>query len=185
MPSLNPSFDFPDPDHVVPAAIGEPGQRVFSLQVHQAGDIVVLKCEKQQMAALAEHLHELIADLPAVPAAATAAEAVDLQPVWSIGVLGLAYDADLDRVIVMAQEVQMLGEADDPDAPGADPQPVPADDDTATARIAMTRAQVVWFIEAANALLQGGRPPCPICGRPMDPAGHVCPRSNGHAAAGP
>ena len=33
---------------------------------------------------------------------------------------------------------------------------------------------------AAEALVAAGRPPCPICGQPLDPDGHVCPRSNGH-----
>ena len=31
-----------------------------------------------------------------------------------------------------------------------------------------------------NELMNGRRPTCPICSRPMDPEGHVCPRSNGH-----
>ena len=25
-----------------------------------------------------------------------------------------------------------------------------------------------------------GRPPCPFCGDPLDPSGHVCPRANGY-----
>ena len=25
-----------------------------------------------------------------------------------------------------------------------------------------------------------GRPPCPLCGQPLDPEGHTCPRLNGH-----
>ena len=26
-----------------------------------------------------------------------------------------------------------------------------------------------------------GRPPCFLCGLPIDPSGHICPRANGHA----
>ena len=33
-------------------------------------------------------------------------------------------------------------------------------------------------------LMKGGRPNCPVCSAPMDLAGHVCPRSNGHTGAG-
>ncbi|MGH9041277.1 MAG: DUF3090 family protein, partial [Acidimicrobiia bacterium] len=29
-----------------------------------------------------------------------------------------------------------------------------------------------------------GRPPCPLCGGPLDPEGHVCPKLNGHAQSG-
>jgi hypothetical protein len=28
--------------------------------------------------------------------------------------------------------------------------------------------------------MKGSRPNCPVCSGPMDPTGHVCPRSNGH-----
>jgi uncharacterized repeat protein (TIGR03847 family) len=175
----NPSFDFPDPDHVVPAALGQPGQRVFSIQIHQAGEITVLKCEKQQMAALAEHLQGVLSDLPVADPVRLAPPA-DLVPAWAIGVLGLAYDADLDRVVVMAQEIQFLEEGDEGDDEDA-PVAVPSDEDAATCRLALTRGQVAAFIETATTLVEGGRPPCPVCGRPLDPEGHVCPRTNGHA----
>lgn len=178
MPSLNESYDFPDPDHVVPAAIGEPGHRVFSIQLHQADEVVALKCEKQQMIALAEHLEALVADLPPADPPALAG-AADLEPAWAIGVIGLAYDRDLDRVIVMAQEVQVIEEDGDE---GTEASPTPTDDDAATARIAMTRGQARRFIDTAVELVGAGRPACPICGRPIDPEGHVCPRSNGHSA---
>ena len=29
-------------------------------------------------------------------------------------------------------------------------------------------------------LVEAGRPPCPLCSLPLDPAGHDCPRTNGH-----
>ena len=32
----------------------------------------------------------------------------------------------------------------------------------------------------ATMLIAAGRPPCPFCGLPLDPEGHVCPRQNGH-----
>jgi hypothetical protein len=38
----------------------------------------------------------------------------------------------------------------------------------------------VAYCNHAEELVSSGRPPCPICGQPMDPDGHVCPRSNGH-----
>jgi len=129
------------------------------------------------MAALAEHLQGALSDLAAADAVRLAPP-VDLEPVWAIGVLGLAYDGDLDRVVVMAQEVQFLDESDEE---ADEPTPVPSDEDAATCRISMTRGQTVAFIETATTLVEGGRPPCPICGRPLDPEGHVCPRTNGHA----
>jgi uncharacterized repeat protein (TIGR03847 family) len=36
------------------------------------------------------------------------------------------------------------------------------------------------FVRRARALVSAGRPPCPFCGGPLDPTGHVCPRANGY-----
>ncbi|MBT8240175.1 MAG: DUF3090 family protein, partial [Acidimicrobiia bacterium] len=34
------------------------------------------------------------------------------------------------------------------------------------------------FIGTAEELMAGGRPPCRLCGQPLDPTGHTCPRLN-------
>ena len=36
------------------------------------------------------------------------------------------------------------------------------------------------FIERTRKVVRAGRPVCPLCGRPMDPDGHACPKTNGH-----
>jgi uncharacterized repeat protein (TIGR03847 family) len=33
---------------------------------------------------------------------------------------------------------------------------------------------------AVTRLVEAGRPLCPLCGGPLDPQGHDCPRTNGH-----
>ena len=58
------SFRFDHPDFFVAGAIGEPGRRVFYLQAAQDAEIVSLRCEKQHVASLAQHLDELLSDLP-------------------------------------------------------------------------------------------------------------------------
>jgi uncharacterized repeat protein (TIGR03847 family) len=50
----------------------------------------------------------------------------------------------------------------------------------AMARIAVTREQAGAFAIHATQLVESGRPPCPLCGAPLDPSGHECPRTNGH-----
>ena len=37
------------------------------------------------------------------------------------------------------------------------------------------------FADNAIKLCRAGRPPCPLCGAPIDMEGHICPRHNGHA----
>ena len=36
------------------------------------------------------------------------------------------------------------------------------------------------FVERAFRVIRAGRPPCPLCGNPLDATGHICPRKNGH-----
>jgi len=35
------------------------------------------------------------------------------------------------------------------------------------------------FASRAETVVSAGRPPCPFCGQPLDPEGHLCPRANG------
>jgi len=59
------SFDVSDPDWITVGTVGEPGRRVFYLQLAGAGTVVTLKVEKIQVAQLAELLTEILSDLPA------------------------------------------------------------------------------------------------------------------------
>ena len=47
-------------------------------------------------------------------------------------------------------------------------------------RIRLTAAAAAKFVERATRVVAAGRPPCPLCGRPLDPQGHLCPRKNGY-----
>ena len=42
----------------------------------------------------------------------------------------------------------------------------------------LTRGQVAAFIAVGNDLVRSGRPNCRLCGKPVDPEGHACPRLN-------
>ena len=53
-------------------------------------------------------------------------------------------------------------------------------EEPATARFHLTRGQAAAFAERARELIEAGRPACPLCSLPMDPDGHICPRTNGH-----
>jgi uncharacterized repeat protein (TIGR03847 family) len=168
------SFELDGPDHFTAGAVGPPGQRVFYLQAREGTRVVTLKCEKEQVAALGEYLGGLLARLTGTAEPAT--EKRDLLPpveaAWDVGSLGVGYDGDRDRVVVVANE---RVEEDDEEEEG---RPKPAAE-AASARFAITRAQAAAFVERARALLKAGRPTCPMCGEPKDPAGHSCPRSNG------
>jgi len=167
---MSESFELEAPDHFTTGAVGPPGQRVFYLQARQEGRLVTLRCEKEQMRALAEYVSGLLAKLPegATGAAADRALLEPLDAAWTIAALGVGYDQDGDRVVLEARE--LLEEERD-----EGPEP-------AVARFHITRAQAAAFVEQVGELVRAGRPICPACSQPKDPDGHVCPRSNGHVA---
>jgi hypothetical protein len=39
------------------------------------------------------------------------------------------------------------------------------------------------LLRRLSQIVSAGRPPCPLCGLPLDAGGHVCPRQNGHRTA--
>jgi uncharacterized repeat protein (TIGR03847 family) len=161
------SFEFDAPDHFTAGAVGEPGRRVFYLQARQAATLVTLKCEKEQVRALGDYLERLLRSLPAGAAAAEGGDAELLEPVeqaWIVAALGAGYDQEHDRVLVEVRELQ-------------DEE---TEEEAAVGRVALTRGQTTAFVQRVRALMQAGRPLCPLCHQPMDPGGHVCPRANGH-----
>jgi Protein of unknown function (DUF3090) len=47
-------------------------------------------------------------------------------------------------------------------------------------RLWVTRPQLRVLARHGAEVAARGRPLCPLCELPMDPAGHVCPAHNGH-----
>jgi uncharacterized repeat protein (TIGR03847 family) len=176
------SFDFAEPDRVLPGAVGRPGQRTFFLQAHEGPASASLKVEKQQVAALCEYLGGILADLPPVddlPVVESTATDEPATLAWIVGRLAVAYEEADDRIVVVAEE---LLEIPDDDLEGLDLDDptalIAAGYEPATARFRLTRGQVAAFIAVGTDLVQAGRPLCRLCGQPVDPEGHACPRLN-------
>jgi uncharacterized repeat protein (TIGR03847 family) len=45
--------------------------------------------------------------------------------------------------------------------------------------VRITAAAARSFVERSRSVIGAGRPDCPFCGEPVDPAGHLCVRANG------
>lgn len=164
---MSQSFEFDAPDHFTAGTVGPPGQRVFYLQARQDRSLVTVKCEKEQLRALADYLERLIAALPGGAGAAADDDGL-LEPVdaaFVVAALGAGYDQERDRILV---EVRELVEDEE------------SSEEPAVGKVALTRPQTAAFIARVQALMQAGRPICALCHQPMDPGGHVCPRTNGH-----
>ncbi|MGH9068797.1 MAG: DUF3090 family protein [Acidimicrobiales bacterium] len=161
---MSESHDLPAVDALTVGTIGPTGRRMFLLQGRQGPELVTLKVEKAQVAALAQYLGKLLEQLPRPGALPEVGELDPSQePLFVVGALGLSYDQDADRVLLVAEEA-----ASEENAEGA------------MARFGATREQVAALAIRGTQLVEAGRPPCPLCGYPLDPSGHVCPRTNGH-----
>lgn len=174
---MSASFDFQAPDFFATGAVGPPGQRVFYLQAREAGTAATLKLEKEHVGALAEHLAGVLTKLQAASQAPPGSAALlePVTPAWVVGSIGVAWDEEADRFVLALEE--LVEQEDEEERERVEQEA----GEPATARFRLTRAQAGAFVARARELLQAGRKPCLICGRPMDPRGHICPRSNGHA----
>jgi uncharacterized repeat protein (TIGR03847 family) len=161
------SFDFRELDFLTVGTLGPKGQREFYLQARAEGQLVSLKVEKQQVAALADYLDQVLDDLPDADLGPAPDDLGLREPVvaaFTVGSLGIAYAQDIDRLIVMAE---------------AAPETDDDDEDLAQARFSLSREQVFGLIERARDLVAAGRLPCPYCGRPLEPRNHDwCPCLN-------
>jgi uncharacterized repeat protein (TIGR03847 family) len=163
------SYELFEVDGFTTGAVGEPGQRVFYLQARRGSDVVSLRLEKTQVGALARYLGALISDLDAPGPLPTDLDLVE--PVvaeWVAGSLSATYDEAADRVHVIAEELIDDDEAGDVAMAAA------------SVHLTMTREQAAAFAMHATLVVESGRPPCPLCGNPLDPRGHACARLNGH-----
>jgi uncharacterized repeat protein (TIGR03847 family) len=174
-------YAFEPPERFVAGTVGPPGDRVFYLQARGDGRLVSVLLEKVQVALLAEKLDELLGEahrrfglaLPEVEAAEPDNEPLE-SPVdeeFRVGTLGLAFDVDTTTVVI---EAIAAGEGEEDEEVEEDTS------DLDRLRVRLTPAATRDFIERAKRVINAGRPPCPLCGGPLDPRGHLCPRHNGY-----
>jgi uncharacterized repeat protein (TIGR03847 family) len=165
-------FDFREPDRFTTGTVGEPGQRIFYIQVVEGDHLATFRLEKQQVDALADSMADLlidVADVATQPDEMTLALPIVTE--WVVGAMGVAYDESTDRVLIAVQEAPADDDADDPTDGLADEEPEGA-------RILLTRPQAAAFVKHAREVISAGRPPCPFCGGSEDPDRHICPRMN-------
>ncbi len=181
---------FDPPERFVAGTVGRPGERTFFLQAREGSRIVSIVLEKAQVVVLADRLADLLSELErrGVPAAAGAAETATVAPdadtgpldepineAFRAGSLTLGWDGDDELVLVEARAESEDGEGIDPDDDDDEDEDGPD-----LLRVRMTADVARSFVARAARIVASGRPPCPLCGAPLDPQGHICPRRNGH-----
>jgi uncharacterized repeat protein (TIGR03847 family) len=180
-------FIFDPPDRFVAGTIGEPGQRTFFLQAREGRRVVSVVLEKVQVAVLADRLGQLLTELerrglarPAEAQPASDAAPLDepLNEAFRAGALTLGWDSDAERILIEARS-QTDDEAD-PEAVAEMDEGDDDEDGPDLFRVRVTAPVAALFVDRAVRVVSSGRPPCPLCGQPLDATGHICPRRNGH-----
>ena len=175
---------FEPPERFVAGTVGEPGDRTFFLQARGGGRVVSVALEKVQVSLLAEKLEELLTEAarrfgvelpesPALPVHDNEPLDTPVDEEFRVGAMGLAWDGDAELVVVEAQAA-----GDEP----ADESTILEDVEEGpdVLRVRITAAEARAFVERARRVVSAGRPPCPLCGLPLDADGHICPRQNGY-----
>ena len=180
---------FDPPERFVTGTVGEPGARTFFLQARTGVRVTSVAVEKQQVAALAERIDELLDEVMAtqtstvVPAVApigledSAPLEQPIQEEFRAGTMTLSWDPGDERVVI---EVFPFTEAAvvSPDQLGEDHDfEEPEPEEVLLVRLPPVAARA--FVERAGQVVDAGRPTCPFCGGPISSDGHLCVRANG------
>ncbi len=163
---------FTNPQRCVAGTIGEPGERAFFIQARSDNRVVSVALEKAQVQAVATRLELMIAEVrKSNPLIAIQSLPVDDAPLdtpvdeeFQVGAISLAWDEDEQLITLELYEL----EEDEEDAEGD------------VLEINFSLGVASSFANRSKALVNAGRVPCPFCGIPIDPRGHLCPRANGY-----
>ncbi|MCK5891870.1 MAG: DUF3090 domain-containing protein [Aeromicrobium sp.] len=182
------AFDWPD--RFVVGTLGEPGQRTFFLQVRTGPEILSVSLEKQQAAALADRIDEVLDTLMAeegnpfsVPSG-TPAELDDVDPLdepvldlFRAGTMSLGWDPATSQIVIEAFAIAEI--ALDDIVPEFDETIVEIElepDEMLRVKIPVGSARA--FAKRARDIVGAGRPVCSLCGEPMEDD-HVCELPDG------
>jgi uncharacterized repeat protein (TIGR03847 family) len=175
-------FLFDPVERFVVGTVGLPGERTFFIQARTGSRLVSVSLEKAQVAAIADRVLQILREIRlSEPLTVIERVGYDDQPLESpideefrVGVIGLAYVSDRRLIEIDLQAITDSDNADD------ELLEIDTSSDQDILRILMTLGYAESFAKRANTVVAAGRAPCPFCGGPIDPNGHLCPRSNGY-----
>lgn len=164
--------EFSRPERFIAGTVGEPGERAFYLQIRSSYRLLSVAVEKAQVQALIARLDVMVAEIrksnPLINIEKFATDDAPLEsPVeaeFQVGAMSLAWDEDSALICIELYEL----EEDEEDSSGE------------VAEINISLGMAIAFAVRSKAVVNAGRLPCPFCGIPIDPRGHLCPRANGY-----
>lgn len=170
-------LEFPRPDRCIVGTVGEPGNRLFIIQVSQGGNLASAAIEKQQVHVLGRRMGEILDQLESLGHASIGlTEPTDMGPLdvpinveFRVGAIGLAWDAGRSAIQLELFSTELGEEHED-------------DDGNVLLQVWLTPRMAREFSLRTEVVVASGRPACPFCAQPIEPGGHICPRSNGYRA---
>lgn len=164
--------EFSRPERFIAGTVGEPGERAFYLQVRSSYRLFSVAVEKAQVQAIIARLDVMVAEIrksnPLINVEKFPTDDAPLEsPVeaeFQVGAMSLAWDEDSALISIELYEL----EEDEEDSSGE------------VADIKISLGMAISFTVRSKAVVNAGRLPCPFCGIPIDPRGHLCPRANGY-----
>ncbi len=190
-------IEFHTVDALGAGAVGEPGQRAFYLQARTEAAQLTVLLEKEQVALLAaeaiaflDRIQEQYPEDPITIPATLAELREPTVPLFRARLIGLGFDPERELVLIELRERAEDDDEDDDDSDdefGLDAEErevvralraVDDEEEGYVARIYATRPQVRAMAARGAVVVSAGRPPCDLCGGPIDPAGPRCPRWN-------
>jgi uncharacterized repeat protein (TIGR03847 family) len=171
---------FTDVARFTVGTVGLPGERTFYLQLNSGNTVISASLEKSQVAALSERLEYMLKEIrlvhPLAPRPQLIRDSLPLEmPVmdeFRIGSIAIFFDEDTQLIQIDLREVNTNAEDLDDDSPLLE--------DIQVIRLFISPSQAKTFHDRAELVIAAGRQPCPFCGFPIDPQGHLCARANGY-----
>ena len=163
---------FTNPERCVTGTIGLPGERAFFIQAREKTRVVSVAIEKAQVQAIANRLELIVSEVrksnPLLSVITVQSDDAPLDtPVdeeFQVGAISLAWDEEEQLMCFELFEVE-----DDE-----------SEVEISVLEVNITLSMAIAFVNRSKALVNAGRTPCPFCGIPIDPRGHLCPRANGY-----
>lgn len=171
---------FKDISRFTVGTVGLPGERTFYLQFKSGNIVISASLEKSQVAALSERLNYMLKEIrlvhPLAPRPQLLRDSLPLEiPVmdeFRIGSIAIFFDEESELIQVDLREINVSEDENEEDLVQLN--------EVEVIRLFITASQAKTFHDRAELVIAAGRQPCPFCGFPIDPQGHLCARANGY-----
>ena len=168
---MSDEYDFDAPDHCTVGVVGEVGQRLFLFYCRQGLSEPTVKVEKQQVAVLAGYLGRIVKELGRPGHLPDDLQFYGTEEYeWVVGTIGVSYDEELDRVIVVLEEVGVEEVRERPDVVQARGHGALCDRNQPPTILPISRSSAATGARRSRSVTQAARTAAPLRSAPLEAA---------------